>query len=476
MNKSLKGKLILSYLVVALVTVLVASVLIRVTSSQSLMNLVSEQQTAILKEAAQTYYSENGTMDGFFVYYIEMEHQYTISDPSINDPSPNNPDSNEKPPQTRDIRGVQGLVDAKYRALIPTMGHAVGEILPEEMIKNAVAVKVDGEVIAWVLPDTNNKFSLSPEEEVFLQRTTLAIMLAALAGVIVAVIMGFLLAGGLVKPIRRLTQASKSLAQGELLQKLPVTSQDELGQLTTTFNQMSEDLVHADEQRKRLTADITHDLSTPLQVISGYMEMIDEGEVTLSPQRIEIIKTEIEHLRRLVGDLTTLSQVEAQALDMQLQPMAPSALLEKIQQTFFPIAARQGVTLELNLPDSSPAILVDEGRTLQVLKNLVENALRYTPKGGRIKLGLAASDRVELIVSDNGAGIDEDDLPYVFDRFYRADKSRGANSGKMGLGLAICKALINAQGGIILAESAGKGQGTTIKISFSPLPEDTSLI
>ena len=475
MNKSLKSKLILSFLGVALITVLVASVLIRVTSSQSLMHLVSEQQTAILTEAAQTYYSENGTMDGFFSYYIVMERQNSLNNPPNNEPSTNIPDNNQKPPQIHEFRGVQGLVDTEYRALIPTLGRAIGETLPQEMIKNAVAVKVDGEVIAWVLPDTKNQFNLSPEEQLFLKRTTLAIMLAALAGVVVAVIMGILLAGGLVKPIRRLTQASKSLAQGELLQKVPVTSQDELGQLTTTFNQMSEDLVRADEQRKRLTADITHDLSTPLQVISGYMEMIDEGEVTLSPQRIEIIKTEIEHLRRLVGDLTTLSQVEAQALDMQLQPTRPGVLLEKIQLTFLPIAERQGVHLELNLPNTSPAILVDEGRTLQVLKNLVENALRYTPKGGKISLSLLVSDRVELIVKDNGAGIDEEDLPYVFDRFYRADKSRGANSGKMGLGLAICKALINAQGGIIMAESAGKGQGTTIKISFSPLHEDASL-
>ena len=238
--------------------------------------------------------------------------------------------------------------------------------------------------------------------------------------------------------------------------------------LTTTFNQMSTDLARVDEQRKRMTADITHDLSTPLQIISGYIEMLEEGEVTLTPQRIGIIKTEIDHLRRLVSDLTTLTQVEAGGLEIQAQPVQPSTLLERVFHAYQPIAARQGVELVLDIPGSSPSILVDEGRMLQVLKNLVENALRYTHEGGRITLSLASGDLVQLRVMDTGSGIDAEDLPFVFDRFYRADKSRGASSGKMGLGLAICKALVNAQGGTISATSAGKDQGTTILVSFYP--------
>ncbi len=463
MTKSLKGKLILSFLVVAIITVVVASALIGLTSNKSLMSLVVEQQTAQLEETVLTYYAANGTLDGFFDYYLQVNRKAPGEVPG------DNPD---KPPQMKDIRGVHGLVDAQFRALIPTFKYEVGQTLPAEMIKDAVAVQVDGATIAWILPDTTLKFNLSPEEKLYLQRTTLAISLAALAGVTAAVAMGFVLANGLLKPIKKLTQASKALAHGELEQKVPVTSEDELGQLTITFNQMSEDLVHADEQRKRLTADITHDLSTPLQVISGYMEMIDEGEVSLTPQRIDIIKTEIEHLRRLVGDLTVLSQVEAKALEIQLQPVSPSRLMEHIHHTYQPIAGRQGVDLVLNLPDSTPNINVDEGRTLQVLKNLVENALRYTPKGGKIILGVRLNNKVELSVSDNGAGIDTDDLPYVFDRFYQVDKARGANSGKMGLGLAICKALVAAQDGTITAESAGKGQGTTMKISFNKFSDE----
>lgn len=459
MKRSLQSKLILSYLAVALLTVLVVSLLIRLTSGQSLMNLVAEQQTAQLKQTVQDYYTSNGSLDGFFDYYIQFNRKDA--------PPPLPDDGSKKPPPSRDMRGVIGLVDTHYIAILPTLNYQVGETVPAEALQKGVPVEVDGATIAWILPDTSFKFKLSAEEELFLQRTTLAIGLAALAGVLAAVAMGFFLAGGLLKPIRLLTTASQDLARGKLEQQVPVTSQDELGLLTATFNQMSADLVHADQQRKRMTADITHDLSTPLQIISGYVDMLEEGEVTLTPQRLEIIKTEIEHLRRLVGDLTTLSQVEAGGLEIQLQPVAPSALLERVFYAYQPIAARNGIQLELELPATTPEIRVDEGRMLQVLKNLLENALRYTPKGGRIQLSAAAAaEKVTLSVTDSGTGIEAEDLPYVFDRFYRADKARGANSGKMGLGLAICKALVTAQGGSIVAQSEGKGQGTSMVMEF----------
>lgn len=464
MRRSLQGKLILSYLAVALITVLVVSALIRLTSGQSLMNLVADQQTANLKEDVQVYYAANGSMEGFFDYFIQSE---------TGRPRPDQPDAPDQPKPEPDVRGFNGLVDAEYRTLIPSFGYDIGDVVPAEQLKNAVPVEVNGQTVAWILPDTKLQFKLSAEEELFLKRTNLAIGLAALAAVLAAVAIGFFLSRRLVKPIRRLTKASEALAEGELQQQVPVTSQDELGQLTATFNKMSTDLYQADQQRKRMTADITHDLSTPLQIISGYVEMLENEEVTLTPQRIEIIKMEIEHLRRLVGDLTTLSQVEAGGLEIQLNPVQPHWLLERTYQAYQPIAAHQGIELHLDVATGLPAICVDEGRMQQVLKNLVENALRYTPKGGTIQLvAELTGQQVRLSVRDSGTGIDAEDLPYVFDRFYRADKAREGNSGKMGLGLAICKALVNAQGGKISAESAGKDLGTTMILAFDAVRKE----
>jgi signal transduction histidine kinase len=464
MKRSLKSKLILSYLAIALLTVLVVTVVIQLTSGQFMMNLVVDEQTAMLQESVQSYYTSNGTLQGFFEYYLQSQ--------SIRQPAPSQPDGpDNKPPQNQDIRGVHGLVDTQYRALIPTINYEIGQTVPTDMLNNAVAVKVDGETIAWILPDTKFEFQLNSEEQLFLQRTRLAVSFAALAGVIAAVAMGIFLASALLKPIRNLSHASQAMAQGNLDQQVPVTSHDELGQLTSSFNQMCADLLHADQQRKRMTADITHDLGTPLQIISGYVEMMEDSEIPLTPQRIEIIKTEIGHLRRLVDDLGTLSQVEAGGLNIEFQPVNPVQIMEHIQQAYQPIAIHSGINIALEIPASCPEINVDESRMEQVIKNLVDNALRYTSKEGSITLAVRVTDLVELCVIDSGAGINQEDLPYVFDRFYQADKARGANVGKMGLGLAICKALVTAQGGSIHAESGGKGLGTSMVVRFEAIKQ-----
>lgn len=461
MKHSLSGKLILSYLAVALITVLVVSVVIRLNSGNSLMELVVEQQTAFLSESVKSYYVENGTLNGFMDYF-----QVTNPDAMKSGKPDNQTGSGSGAGQGRQMRGLYGLVDSEYKALFPTLGYPIGQVVPEIKLQSAVPVQIDGLTIAWIIPDTTRQFEFSAEEQLFLQRTNLAISLAALAGILIAVIMGILLTKMLVKPIRRLTRASAELAHGNLQQQVPVTSEDELGQLTATFNQMSNELARVDEDRKRLTADITHDLSTPIQIISGYMEMFEEGKVDLTPQRVEILKTELDHLRRLVGDLGTLTQVESGGLDFQIQKINPHNLLDSVYQTYQPIAAQKNVQLILDKKVNTPDILVDEGRLTQVLKNLIENALRYASKNGKITLSALFDDKVHILVEDNGSGIDAEDLPYIFDRFYRADKVRTGNSGKMGLGLAICKALVTAQGGEIIAKSEGRGKGTIMEITF----------
>lgn len=459
MKHSIKAKLILSYLAVALLTVLVVSVLIRVTSGQSLMNLVVQQETAELRNAVQIYYSEVGSLDGFANYY--MFTTITGLDFGMMDHM-------DRPPTDRNVRLLHGLVDANRIVLIPSAGLKVGDTVTEESMKQAIAVDYDGQTIAYILPESKYQFALNAEELLFLRRTNMAIGMAALAGIVAAVIIGFVLAGMLIRPIRRLTTASRQLAAGDLQQQVPVTSQDEMGQLTTTFNKMSSDLFNADQKRKRMTADITHDLSTPLQIISGYIEMLEGSEITLSPERIEVIKTEIDHLRRLVGDMTTLTQAESGGLEMQLQLIEPANLIEYVRRTYEPIASQKGIEIKVDAAENLPAINVDEGRMIQVLKNLVDNALRYTPAGGSIRISAEMKESVLLRVSDSGNGIEPEDLPYVFDRFYRADKNRTSNAGKMGLGLAICRALVEAQGGSITVESGGNQTGTTFTISLPP--------
>ncbi len=456
MKKSLKTRLILTYTAVALITVLVALLFVRFRSGQSLRNLVIDQQVEELSVMVEDYYANNLTTDGFVYYYLSTILRSGAESPFTQPSRDSNPE---------DIRGIQGLVDDEGKTLLPMQNLPVGVNVPESWLDGAREVKVDGDVVAWILVDERS-LELSRSEQMFMDQVNLAIAIAAGAGILTAVVIGMLLAAGILKPIRKLTQASEQMAQGALGQQVDVTSNDEIGRLGESFNRMSTDLAKADSERKRLTADITHDLSTPLQIISGYIEMYESGDVSLNPQQLGIIKTELENLRRLVGDLTVLTQAEGGGVEILLSPIAPNQLLEQINQAYQPLASQQGVDLRLELDETSVMINVDEGRMLQVLKNLMENALRHTPAGGTVTLASNVGEQVELSVADTGDGIAAEDLPLIFERFYQADKARTGSKGKMGLGLAICKALVELQGASIRAESGGTGQGAKLIVTI----------
>ena len=376
MKKSLKTRLILTYAAVALVTVLVALLFVRFRSGQSLRNLIVDQQVEEMSGMVKDYYTSKQETEGFVYYYLSTMIRSGADSPFSPPPRDSSPE---------DIRGIQGLVDGDGKTLLPMQNLPVGVYVPEQWLDGAREVEVDGVTVAWILIDEKS-LELSKSEQMFMEQVNLAIAIAAGTGILIAVIIGMMLAAGILKPIRRLTVASEQLAQGALGQQVDVTSNDEIGRLGESFNRMSTDLARADAERKRLTADITHDLSTPLQIISGYIEMYENGDVSLNPQQLGIIKTELENLRRLVGDLTVLNQAEGGGVEILLSAVAPNQLLEQIAQAYQPIASQQGVDLRLDLDENPALINVDERRMLQVLKNLMENALRHTPPGGSVTL------------------------------------------------------------------------------------------
>ena len=240
---------------------------------------------------------------------------------------------------------------------------------------------------------------------------------------------------------------------------------DEIGELGRSFNRMSTDLALSIQLRRQMTADIAHDLRTPLSVILGYTEALSEGKLHGSEQMYGVIYGEALQLQHLIDDLRTLSLADAGELSLNLQPTAPADILERAAAAHQVHAQEQGVSLVTDMPDDLPLVLVDPDRLAQVLDNLISNALRYTPEGGRIELMAdQSSDGVNLLVGDNGAGIDPQDLPYIFDRFYRADSSRQEN-GESGLGLPIAKSIVDAHGGTI-AVSSEPGLGSMFMISL----------
>jgi signal transduction histidine kinase len=278
------------------------------------------------------------------------------------------------------------------------------------------------------------------------------------------------LARTLTRPLRELTAATRAVAKGRLGQQVPIRSRDELGDLAASFNQMSTDLAKATELRRQMTADVAHELRTPLTVMAGYIEALRDGVLKPTPDRFEAMSLEANQLKRLVDDLRTLSLSDAGELTLARQAIAPQTLLQRVEAAFSPQAAEAHIALRVISDEPLPELDVDPERIVQVLENLVSNAIRHTDEGGEIVLSARSSGTdVLLAVQDSGRGIASEALPHVFDRFYRAEAGRAAEGGESGLGLAIAKSIVEAHGGSITASSPGLGQGATFTVR---LPAD----
>jgi signal transduction histidine kinase len=269
------------------------------------------------------------------------------------------------------------------------------------------------------------------------------------------------------RSLRDLTEVTVEIARGRFGKQVKVRSKDEIGKLATSFNQMSLDLEKATKARQQMTADIAHDLRSPLSVITGYAEALSDNKLPGNQEVYNILLQETKHLDHLVDDLRLLSLADAGELSLSLQPTRPHALLERVVARHTATAKQRQITLLIDAEEDLPLVNVDVERMSQVLDNLILNAFRYTPEGGKVLLGAYAADGVvQIKVKDTGRGITAEDLPHIFDRFYRGDKSRQHN-GESGLGLAIAKSMVEAHGGKISVESA-PGQGAEFTISLNP--------
>lgn len=441
---SLTSKLILAFLIVGLAGVALVAVLVgRQTRRAFDQFLINRFQAEVIEEAAAYYELNGASWDGV--------------DRALR--------------QGRQGRGRGQapivLFDAQQQVVADNRPAAMRDA-PLDVSGRAAPITVNDAVVGYLLIDDYGPGAgpamVAPEAE-FLGRVRQIIVFSALGAGLLALVLGVVLAGTITRPVHELTEATKAMTAGELGRQVPVTSDDELGQLATLFNQMSADLAQAAQTRRQMTADIAHDLRTPLTVILGYTEALADGKLPGDPDTYRIVHQQAQHLSRLVDDLRTLSLADTGQLSLQRAPISPAALLEEAAAAYSVQADSCGVALRVEAAPDLPAVTVDRDRMLQVLGNLLSNALRHTPRGGQVAL-LAAreGDVVALRVRDSGPGIAADDLPHVFDRFYRGDKARAAD-GATGLGLAIVRSLVEAQGGRAKAESA-PGQGATFTVSL----------
>lgn len=302
---------------------------------------------------------------------------------------------------------------------------------------------------------------------------TEAISLAAAAALIAAILASYLVSRQVVGPVQKMMVMSQRIADGEYKERLKLSGNvqsnqlDELDTLALTFNQMADRLEKTETMRRQLIGDVSHELRTPLAAIKGYMEGLEDGVLPATPETYQQVYSEADRLQRLVNDLQELSRVEAGAYQLNLESISPVSLIETVIKHLARQFEEKGIRIEEKLDENLPDVAADPDRILQVLTNLVGNALQYSPPGGKVII-TATQEKSEIFISiaDTGIGINPDQLPLIFNRFYRTDKSRTRASGGSGIGLTIAQALVKAHHGRIWAESPGEGKGSTFTFTL----------
>lgn len=351
------------------------------------------------------------------------------------------------------------LADQGGQILADTAGELVGAQLDQEALTAGVPIHVGDRAAGTVLVTAG---ILSADQNTnFLDEVGRAILLSALTAGIVAFVFGGLILWQVIRPLRQLTGAAQAIAEGELAQQVNVTSRDEIGDLAAAFNQMSDRLARSELLRRQMTADIAHELRTPLAVIQGNVEALQDGIFPLTIGALAPIQDKTDLLYRLVEDLRQLTLAESGQLPLDRQPVDFSTLAAKIVESFLASAEAKGIMLSFKAQASLPPVDIDAQRMEQVLGNLVANALQYTPEDGQVIVDLVQTgDDLLISVQDSGPGIPPEALPNVFERFYRVDQSRtrDRDGGGSGLGLAVAQSIVQAHGGRIGVDSQ-MGQG-----------------
>lgn len=297
--------------------------------------------------------------------------------------------------------------------------------------------------------------------------TTLRFSLVSTAAALgLAVLAALFVAERITRPLRHLSLVAHSLDLRDLSRRVPEEGNDEIAELARAFNRMGDRLEAEERSRRQVIADVAHELRHPLAVMKGRLDLVQDGKVELAPEELLPLQDEVIRMTRLVSDLRDLSLAEVGGLSLHLERMVLGGLLRRLAENLEPVAEDRGVTLTLELSDPLPAVSGDPDRLRQVFVNLLANGVQYTGQGGRVTLrATAGKGEVSVEVADTGVGIAPEDLPHVFDRFYRSDKSRSRGSGGSGLGLAIVRSLVELHGGRVGVKSR-PGEGSVFTVTL----------
>ncbi|MGQ9553425.1 MAG: sensor histidine kinase [Anaerolineae bacterium] len=336
----------------------------------------------------------------------------------------------------------------------------------------AVPIRVNGRVVAYVLPMPIS--AVGQEFAPILRALRRTVIVASATFAVGALIISLVLSESVTSPLRRLVVGARAIAAGDLSKRIEPCGPQETNDMAHAFNQMAAALQDAERRRREFTADIAHELRTPLSVLQGNLSAMLDEVYTPSKEEVAALYDEVLRLNRLVQDLAQLAQADSGQLRLALELVDVGKLLDRSVSLFRPAAEAKGVSLQPNWPEAIPPVTADPTRAGQVLDNLLSNALRHTPSGGQIEVGARPLDGyVEVWVADNGEGIASEDVRHVFRRLWRAEPSRSREHGGSGLGLAIAKRLVEAMGGTIGVES-NRGQGARFWVRMPLVPARTA--
>ena len=353
------------------------------------------------------------------------------------------------------------LADANGTVIYDERNERVGTSFSAAELATTLPISANNQIAGYLLLGAQGRGTLSPNEQNFLDQLQNTLILAAVIAAGLGIAIGLLMSRTLAAPLSKLSSAARAFAAHQWDQRVVVNGTQEMADVATAFNDMADSLQQAEGLRRNLMADVAHELRTPLTVIQGNLRAILDGVYPLEREEIATLYDETRLLQRLIDDLRELALAEAKQLKLNTQPIDLRPLIESTVGNFGAVAEAQQIALSAQLPDDLPHVQADADRVGQVIRNLVGNALRHTLTEGMIKIDVTTEvDHVRVKVIDSGEGIPPEDLPHVFDRFYRGDRSRARSSGGSGLGLAITKSLIEAMGGAIGVDSQS-GVGST---------------
>jgi len=439
--RSLSLKLTLAFLLVSVLAVALVGVSVTLLTRYAFDRFDYDRDVVSFANMLESYYRANGGWAGVESVMQRPRFEKTRAEWS---------------------RQPIALLDAERNLIFGLGEFASGKSAPARGEVRDVRLQDGEKTIGWLIigrlappaPDRTKT-----PEEALRQRIVGAIAWATVGAIGLALIVGAVLARTLARPIQELTDATRLLAKGELGKQVPIRSQDELGQLAASFNTMSADLARTSETRRSMTADIAHELRTPLAVQRAQLEAMQDGVYPLTADGLQVAIDQTEILSRLVDDLRTMALADAGELTLEVSEIDPGELLDAVGERFRPQAELANVKLSVQRPVGRLAVIKgDRVRLEQILNNLLSNALRYTPEGGSVDIRLQITDAVVAItVKDTGPGIPPESLPHIFDRFYRAEKSRSRSEGGTGLGLAISRQLAHLHHGSLTAANATAG-------------------